>query len=142
MKILNGITGKLAANAEMIGVGAGLLAGTTSGLTDVMSIIDEVLNGNIHMPNWEQLIPIAKPFLKQAAITYLAGAVLKEVDIGGTGKFGTILKKGAVGYGATSFLLHVLYYSTHASEGSNPVKGAQSFMNQAPAASNYEYYGK
>lgn len=139
MKVLNGLTSTLSKNADLIGVGAGLLAGTTSGINDLMSIIDELMAGNIHLPNWEMMLPIFKPYAKQAALSYIAGEVISELNLGGTGKYGGIIKKASLAYGATSFLLHLAYYSTHASEGSNPVKGANSFLSQAPPTTNYSY---
>ena len=139
MKMLSGVTSTLSKNADLIGVGMGVLAGSTSGLRDIESIIEEIMNGNIHLPNFEMMLPIFKPFAKQAALTYVAGEVIKQVDIGGTGKFGAIIKKIGLSYGLTSFLVHLAYYSTHATEGSNPVKGFASFAKQA--GPSYQYLG-
>ena len=140
---LSGITGKIAQNGGKIGALVGVVAGTTSGLQDVGSIIDEMLKGNIHLPNWPQIGTVFKPSAEQAALTYLVGAFAESLGIHPVAtKIGKAVKDGAMSYGMVSFALHVLYYSTHASEGSNPVKGQQAFMNQAPAASNYDYYGK
>jgi hypothetical protein len=143
MDILNGIGGKIADNADKLGMVAGLMAGTTGGFNDILSIIDEVTQGHIHLPNLGQIGTVYKPFLVQSLIAYIAGEVVQELNLPLIGKFGGALKKAAIGYGSTSFALHVAYYSTHASEGSDPVKGMQSFMRQgvsAGAAGNYGGY--
>ena len=145
LKIGNQIINKLADNAELLGVGAGVFAGSTSGITDIMSIIDEIMLGHIHAPNWNQMITVFKPFLTQAAYTYIAGLVLEELDLAGTKKIGTTLKKAAMAYGTTSFGIHLAYYSTHACEGCDPVKQmqgqnsvTQNFL-AAPTAPGYSY---
>ena len=121
---MNSLLTKVASNGQKIGALVGVVAGTTSGLQDLGSIIDEVLKGNIHMPNWPVIGTVFKPFAEQAVITYLMGTFAESIGISPLlTKIGKAVKDGAVGYGLVSFALHVLYYSTHSSKGSNPIKG-------------------
>ena len=123
---LKGFTSGLTRNADKIGAVLGVVAGSTRGLDDVAAIILEVTKGNVHMPNWEQIanVYVGGGYPQSAIMTYVAGEILDAFNLNmfGLNNLGGALKKGSVSYALASFLLHVAYYSTHASEGSNPTK--------------------
>lgn len=118
---VNNILGGITKNAGKIGGLLGFLTGSPGGFSDVESIVQNILGGNIHAPDIQATFrAIAnEPFVKTGVLTWVAGMVLEAVPIGGAKKFAKPLQKFGINYAIGSVAQKILWMSTHASQGSD-----------------------
>ena len=54
-----------------------------------------------------------QPYFKNAAMMYVAGYIIDELNPPMIGKYGGAIKKFAVGYGAGSYIQKIMWGATH-----------------------------
>jgi len=119
-------------NTDKLGGILGFLTGSPGGFSDVQSSLDNILKGQVHMPNISQaLSAIAnEPYVKNGIMLWIFGYILKELNVPIVSKYGTPLEKFGMAYAAGSVAQKLIWESTHSDQGSDP--------NQ-PANMNYGY---
>ena len=145
---LGGITSKLTSSIpKLASIGGFVLSSPTwtgNGLNELMSSLENLLSGQVHIPDFTAITDYAKsPEAKQLLFAYVGGMIAGELNIAGTGKYGKVLTKGAENYAMAAIAKRILYLSTHANEGSDPTIASGSsirtnFLN-APAIQEYDY---
>lgn len=122
---LNNITGKLRKNAENIGIVAGAL---NEGIDPLIADIQIILSGQGHLPDIGPMVQeyVRQPIVKSTFMLWLAGYALKEF---GYGKYGAPIQKFSEGMLKGKAIQHIIWWSTHADEGSAPA-GVHAMFNR------------
>lgn len=117
---MNNILGTVSKNAGKIGGIVGFLTASPGGFSDVQSIIDNVLAGNIHAPDLQAAFQSLanEPFVRTGIMTWIIGTVLKEIKIGGASRFGKPIADFGLNYALGAAAQKILWASTHSDEGS------------------------
>jgi hypothetical protein len=138
MDITN-IPSKLVANADKLGAAIGFLT-AGGGVNVVMESFTNALTGTIHLPDLRTAVSSSVPYIRAAAMLYLGGWIVGELNLPMIGKYGNAMKNGAVGYGAGAFLHYVLWHCTHSDQGSDPAKGGGgSYGDRSGGNAGYSY---
>lgn len=132
---VKGIMSKITKNADTIGGLTGFLTGSTHGFEDVKSSFENLLRGQVHMPDIVNAIQsyLDQPYFKNALYLYLVGFVAKEFNLPVIGKYGKTIEKIATSYGAGALANILLWSSTHSGEGSAPKDGLFNFGGSKPS---------
>jgi len=117
---LDNILGGVTKNADKLGGLLGFLTGSPRGFADITSIVDNIIQGNIHAPDIGEVFHFlaSEPFVKTGIMTWIAGYIISELKLPIVGKFGTPLQKFGMAYAAGAVANKLLYHSTHSDEGS------------------------
>ena len=135
---ISGIVSKVAGKADLIGGLLGFATGSMGGFNDVKSSIENVMQGQIHIPDVGRMLDwwFKQPYLKNALYLWAAGFAAQELKLPVVAKYGNAMKKFAEAYAGGSFANHVLWWSTHSDQGSSP--GGNGFPSLG-ATATYPY---
>lgn len=120
---VTGIVQKLANNADKLGALAGFFVGTPNGINDTISALTNAAKGNIHVPDIQGTVTalMNEGNVTKGITLAIAGYVIDAVDPPLVGKWGKALEKGGIGYALGSAAIKLLWMSTHADLGSDPL---------------------
>lgn len=112
------------ANADKLGTLAGFLVGTPNGINDLISSIEGVTKGNIHVPDVQAAFGslMAEGNVTKGITGGIAGYVIDALNLPYVGKYGKAIEKLGIGYAVGAILIKMLWMSTHADLGSDPTK--------------------
>ena len=129
---IKGITSALTKNADLLGGVLGFATGSTHGWSDVESSFENLLSGQVHIPDMKNMIRsyLGQPYFKNGLILYGVGWLAKELKVPFLAKYGNAIKKFVGAYAWGSFLNMLLWSCTHGEEGSNPGEADLSRMWQ------------
>lgn len=128
---LNNITGKLTRNADKIGI---LVGAGARGIDPLINNVMAILSGRGHIPDIARTVKayFELPEFRPTVMLWLGGYVAKEF---GYGKIGNPLQKFSEGMLKGLAIQHVLWWSTHAHEGSAP-RSMQDMYNKSVGQPN------
>lgn len=127
-------------NTDKIGGLLGFLTGSMHGFEDVQSSVENILAGQVHMPDIKEFFSTiaSEPFVKNGVMLWIIGYVMKELKLPIVSKYGNPLSKFGLAYAGGAAAQKLLWLSTHSDQGSDPNKSTfQNFAN-APAI-GYKY---
>lgn len=116
---LDNIVSKIQSNSDKLGTILGFTTGSMNGFNDVVSSIENIMSGHIHMPDLAAAFQSIgnEPFVKSGVMVAIGGYILKEVDLNPTlNKIGTMAEKGGIGYAIGAVINKLLWSSTHSGE--------------------------
>jgi len=133
MTNLSGISSKLTKNADTIGALAGAMI---RGYEPIIDNIMAIFSGQAHVPDVKRTIEayFQLPEFKPTLLLWAIGWGAKEF---GYAKYGNPIQKFSEGMLKGMALQHLLWWSTHADEGSAP-QGVQSMFSKV-TNSGYGY---
>jgi len=134
MALLKNMTGKLTKNADKIGILAGSMIRGYQPLIDHAMLL---ISGQGHFPDVQRTVEayFELPEFRPTILLWLGGYIAKEL---GYAKYGKPLQKFSEGMLKGMAIQHLLWWSTHADEGSAP-EGVRSMFNRAVVAPNQGY---
>ena len=137
---VKGFTSKITQNADKIGVLLGVTVGTGGGINDLMGVIDQIMQGNIHPPDLAAMLGNiqAQGYVKTGIMAAVGGMILQELNLPMISKYGKPLQNFGIGYAAGSTLIQLLHYSTHADEGCNTMINKM-YQNNVASANQSAY---
>lgn len=132
---INSMVSGLVKKADLAGGLLGFLTGSTHGLGDVQSSLENLLQGQVHIPDVKAMLDayINQPYFRNALYLWLFGWGTKEFKVPMIGKYGGAMQKFAQAYGLGSFLNMLLWSSTHSDEGSNPSGSSRGSSGSSPS---------
>ena len=113
---------KTMSNADKLGTLAGFLVGTPNGVGDLLSSIQNVMQGQIHVPDVQAGMSalMGEGNVQKGVLGAIAGYVIDELGLPYIGKFGKAIQKFSIGYAVGAVGIKMLWMSTHADEGCAP----------------------
>lgn len=122
---VNSIASAITKNAGLLGGVLGFATGSTHGWSDVESSFENLLSGQVHIPDMKNAIRsyLDQPYFKNGLILYGVGWLAQALKIPFLAKYGNAIKKFGGAYAWGSFLNMLLWSMTHGEEGSNPGTG-------------------
>lgn len=127
---INGITSAITKNADLLGGILGFTTGSTHGLADIESSIENLLAGQVHIPDVKNMIRsyLDQPYFKNGLMLYGVGWLATELKIPFLSKYGKAIQNFGSAYAIGSFLNMLIWSMTHADQGCNPADEDMSRM--------------
>lgn len=103
------------AKADKAGAIIGFAVGHPNGWSDTQSIIENLMRGNVHMPDLLSGLQswAGENDAKMSIMMYILGYVIDELNLPFVGKYAPAMKKFAVGYATGSVANKILWMATH-----------------------------
>lgn len=138
---IGNLASSLTKNADKIGGLLGFVTGNPQGFAGLESIIENVIQGNIHAPDLKAAFQFLaqEPFVKTGIITAVIGYLLKESGIQGISKFGVPLQKFGTSYAIGAVAQKILWHSTHSDQGS--ADHLKTMFQRSVVSANAKGYG-
>ena len=121
---VTGVISGVLKNTDKLGGLLGFLTGSPQGFGDVQSSLENIMKGNVHLPDIAQTFGsmAAEPYVKNGILVWICGYIMQELKLPILSKYGAPLSKFGLAYAAGAAAQKLLWNCTHSDQGSDPTK--------------------